>query len=131
MRLQGVYVGESNTLYTHGQQYLLSVETNALGGLQNKLPWFRDQYSITIRCPAHEMACCYKTISQFLESWDVRHAKTKTLRIPFLRASVAAGDAFERVAELFPLWIKGKFLGCYDRKYWWNVCLEFHPWREM
>ncbi len=129
MRIQAIYHGTKESEDWHpGELYLLDVKTNLLAGLHNRMPVFRDQHSIRVEGCHLNLSCQYHTITDFLQEWRVRQARTLRIGLPFLRRPIGAGHAFAWFAEKLPLWIKSRFTGCEDRELWWSWCLEFVPW---
>lgn len=72
----------------------------------------------------------YKTVSDFLDAWDIKYANTNRIPVPFLKREIGLGNVVRVFAERFPLWAKEKFDGCEDRRAWLNMLITFVPRRR-
>lgn len=72
-----------------------------------------------------QLVARYKTVTDFFAAWEVVHADTHHIRLPWLRRDIGLGDVVRFFAELFPLWVKRWFHGCEDRRAWLNLWLVF------
>ncbi len=70
----------------------------------------------------------YRTISDFLDAWDIIVSKQKTIRVPFLRHKYGLGTVAGAIFAFFHIYPHGD-CGCGARKAWWNWLLAFIPWR--
>lgn len=104
-----------------GVPLLLEVRSNVFGALHIG-------HSISVRPANVKLAALkYKTVTDFLDAWEIHFAATRVFRLPFLKDVYGLGEVVRYFAEKFPLWVKEKFDGCEDRRAWLNWSVRFVP----
>lgn len=107
----------------HDAPILILARSNPLGALHIG-------HSITLKVVEHKglLPLKYKTVSDFLDNWEVLVNDRHNIRVPFLKAEIGLGNVVRFFAEKFPMWVKEKFDGCEDRRAWLNMLVAFVPW---
>lgn len=116
MIVQAKRTGSTTDVFNQGRVYVLSVRSNPLG-------FFHFGNSLRLAGGFET----YKTVTDFMETWQVLSSNRHTVCLPFLKDEHGLGDVVAFFAEKFPLWIKQFFRGCTDRQAWLNWNLAFVP----
>ncbi len=105
----------------------LRVRSNLLGALH-----LMDSLVVTNRDQPELKPIRYKTVSMFMNSWEIHATDRRSIPVPLLRSPLGLGNVVRYFAEKFPRWFKAYFRGCEDRRMWLNYCVAFVPigWKE-